>query len=80
MAAGVVRGLLGRWLGSTYEVLCKLREKFLRLLIRYGRMNDNVVTLLPVDRGRDAVLVTELQGINNSDDFVLQAEVNRQCI
>lgn len=36
-------------------------------------MNDDIVTLLPVDRGGDLVLVTELEGINHSDDLVKRA-------
>lgn len=33
-------------------------------------MDDNIVALLPIDRGGDLVLVTELERIDHSDDLV----------
>jgi hypothetical protein len=33
-------------------------------------MNDNIVALLPVDRGGDLVLVTKLEGIDHSEDLI----------
>jgi hypothetical protein len=46
------------------------REQLLSLLTALdGRMNDNLLSGLPVDGGGDSVLVTELEGIDNSEDF-----------
>ena len=33
-------------------------------------MNDNIVALVPVDRSGDLVLVTKLEGIDDSDDLI----------
>lgn len=33
-------------------------------------MNDDVLALVPVDRGGDLVLVTKLEGIDHSNDLV----------
>jgi len=33
-------------------------------------VNDNIVALVPVDRGGDLVLVTKLEGVDHSDDLV----------
>ena len=40
----------------------ELGEQSLRLFVGHGRVNDHVVALLPVDRSRDAVLVSDLEG------------------
>lgn len=34
------------------------------------RMDDNIVALLPVPRGSDTVLVTQLQGVDDTEDFI----------
>lgn len=39
-----------------------LREEGFGLLIGNGGVDDDIVALFPVDRGSDAVLVTELKG------------------
>ena len=48
----------------------KLREQSLSLVIRHTRVDNDVLAGLPVDGSRDPVLVTELQGIDHSDDLV----------
>jgi hypothetical protein len=43
------------------------REQLLGLLTALdGGMNDDLVSLLPVDRGGDSVLVAHLEGIDDS--------------
>jgi hypothetical protein len=44
-----------------YFVHSVLREESLRLLVGDTGMHDHVITLLPVDRGRHTVLVTNLE-------------------
>ena len=44
-----------------YLVDRELGEQGLGLLVRHGGVDNHVVTLLPVDRSRDAVLVSDLQ-------------------
>ena len=48
-----------------------IREKRLCLLVIDTRVNDDVFTLFPVDGRSDAVFVTELDSVDDSDDFVL---------
>lgn len=46
------------------------REQLFRLLTALdGRMDDDLLSGLPVDGGGDSVLVTELKGIDDSEDF-----------
>ena len=52
------------WRRLAYLVDGVLGEESLGLLIADGGVNDNVVTLLPVHRGRDAVLVANLESCN----------------
>jgi len=33
-------------------------------------VDNYIITLVPVDGGRDAVLIAKLQGIDNTDDFI----------
>lgn len=55
---------------GAYQRLSVIGEQRLGLLVRDGRVNDNIVTLIPVDRGGDLVLVTKLERIDHSDDLV----------
>lgn len=45
-------------------------EKLLCLFALNGRVNDDLVTLLPVDGGGDAVLVTDLKRVDHTEDLV----------
>ena len=45
-------------------------EQSFGLIVGHTRMDDHVVSLVPVDRRRHFVLVTNLQRINDSDDLV----------
>lgn len=49
----------------------ELGEKSLCLVIGHGRMNNYIVPLLPVHGSRDAVLVTQLKRVNDTDNLVL---------
>ena len=51
-------------------MLLELREERLRLVVRDTGVDDNVVTLLPVDGGGNAVLVAELERVDYSEDLV----------
>lgn len=44
-------------------------EQRLGLFVCDGRMHDNVVATGPVDRGRDAVLVAELERVDDAQDL-----------
>ena len=46
------------------------REQSLRLLIVHASMDDDVVALLPVDRCSNLMLVTQLESVQDTDDFV----------
>lgn len=37
---------------------------------RDRRMNDNIITLLPVTRSSDTVLITQLKRVNDTQDFI----------
>lgn len=50
----------------------EIREQRLRLVVRHRWVNDHVVTLVPVDRSCNTMLVAQLKGINHSDDLVLR--------
>ena len=50
----------------TYLVDSVLREERLGLLVADRGVDDNVVALLPVDRRRDTVLVTDLQSYKHA--------------
>lgn len=41
-------------------------EKLVSFFSLNGRMNDNLLSRLPVDGGSDSVLVAQLKGIDNS--------------
>jgi hypothetical protein len=45
----------------TYLMDSEIGEQSLRLLVSHRRVNDHVITLLPVDGGCNAVLVPELK-------------------
>lgn len=44
-----------------YLVDREFREECLRLLVRHGRVDDDIVALLPVDGSGDTVLVADLE-------------------
>jgi len=46
------------------------REQSLRLLVVHASMDDHVVALLPVDRCSNLMLVTQLESVQDTDDFV----------
>ena len=50
----------------------ELWEERLCLLVRDSWVYNDIVTLLPVDRCGNAVLVTKLQRIDNANDLVLR--------
>lgn len=52
------------------------REQSFRLLIVDTGVNDNIITLVPIDWGGDTILITQLDGIDNTDDFVKVASGN----
>jgi hypothetical protein len=54
----------------TYEMLLELREQFLRVFIAHSRVNDNVISLLPVDRGGNLVLVAKLKRVDYTKNLV----------
>lgn len=47
-----------------------VREKHLGLLVFHTGVDDDIVTLLPVNRSSDPVLVASLESIKNTDDLV----------
>ena len=47
-----------------------LGEERLGLIVADTSMNDNIITLLPIDRCSNSVLVAELDGIEDTDDLV----------
>jgi len=51
-------------------VECNIREQHLSLIVADRWVDDNIVTLLPVDGSGNFVLVTELQRINDSYDLI----------
>ena len=55
---------------DAYQRLPVFGEEGLGLLVRDTWVDDNIVALVPVDRGSDLVLVTKLEGIDHSDDLV----------
>lgn len=40
----------------------KLREESLGFFVGHGRVNDYIVAFLPVDRGGNSMLITDLEG------------------
>ena len=46
-------------------------EQGLGLLVGYSRVDNNIITLVPVSRSGNAVLVTELQRIDYSNNLIL---------
>ena len=57
---------------QVWQVSGVLREEDLGLVVGDRRMDDDVVTLLPVDGGGDAVLVTDLEGYVHVCEYVIQ--------
>lgn len=55
---------------GAYQNLSETGEERVGLLVRDGGVNDNIVTLVPVDRGGDIVLVTKLERIDHSNDLI----------
>ena len=55
---------------DAYQRLLIFGEEGLGLLVGDAGVDNDIVALVPVDRGGDLVLVTELEGIDHSDDFV----------
>jgi hypothetical protein len=49
----------------------EVREQRLRLLSSHRRMDDHIIALVPVDGSRDTVFVSQLKGVQYSDDFLL---------
>lgn len=47
---------------SAHQVLGVLGEKSLSLVVRDAGVDDDIVTLFPVNGGGDTVLVAELEG------------------
>lgn len=72
---------LAKWRGATYEMSLVLREQSLRFSVGDASVNDDIFAFLPIDRGRNAVLVTELKSINRPDYLILHeisvSEVDR---
>lgn len=66
-----MRNSIAQRSASTYEMSFVLREEGLGFLRAYAVVDNNVVTLPPIDGGRDTVLVAELESVDNPDDFVL---------
>lgn len=66
-------GGLGAGLGGKAEVRLdglEAREEGGSLLVGDGGVDNDVVAVLPVGGGGDAVLVTELEGVNDTEDLV----------
>ena len=61
---------------TTNKMNCVVGEESLRLFVFHASVNDHVLTLLPVDRSCDTVLVSELYSINDTDNFVLIEKVS----
>ncbi len=53
-----------------YVVNLVVGEESLRLLGLDASMDDDILALLPVNGGGNAMLVTELDGVDYTDDFV----------
>lgn len=53
-----------------------LREQGLGFLVVDASMDDDILTLLPVDGRGNFVFVAELDSIDDSDDFILHGIVN----
>ena len=47
----------------------ELREQGLGFLILDARVNNNIISRNPVDRGGDAVLVAGLEGVDDAEDL-----------
>ena len=59
-------------------MLCVVREDLRRLLVRYSGVDNHIFALLPLSRSSNAVLVTELQRIDDTDDFILRTIVKQE--
>ena len=51
---------------STNFVEGDLGEQFLGLLVVNGRVDNDILSFVPVDWGGNFVLITELQGVNDT--------------
>jgi len=51
-------------------MLLVLGEQFLRIFIVHTWVDDNMVSLLPVDRGGDLVFVAKLERVDYTKDFI----------
>ena len=57
-------------LDYSYFMNCELWEQSLCFIVAHARMDDNIVTLIPVDRSGDTVLVAQLKRVDNANNFV----------
>jgi len=67
-----VGGSLLLWQWGESEVWlddAEVREEGLGLLVLDGWSNDNIITWYPVDWGSDSVLVTGLEGVDDTEDL-----------
>ena len=62
----------GRVLGGTEVWLdgLEVSEQLLGLLVVDGRSNDDILSLRPVGRSGDSLVVGELEGVEHSDDLI----------
>lgn len=60
-----------RHFGLAYLVRGEFGEQGLSLLVGDSRVDDNIISLVPVGRSGNAVLVTELQRIDYSNNLIL---------
>lgn len=51
-------------------MLLEFGEESLCLLISNGGVDNDIITLLPVDGSGNLVLITELQGVDDTENFV----------
>ncbi len=49
----------------------ELWEQRLRFFVRDGRMHDHIISLLPIDRSSNTILVSQLERVDDADDLVL---------
>ncbi len=49
-----------------------LREQSFCLLIADTSVNDNIITLVPINWGGNTILITQLDGVDHTDDLVLR--------
>ena len=51
-------------------MLLVLGEQFLRIFIVHTWVDDNMISLLPVDRGGDLVLIAKLERVDYTKDLI----------